>query len=64
MNDTLEETACRYVLGRLSRDERAAFEARLRADCTLASFVRKIEAALDIQRSLRALYPTLDLSLP
>jgi len=64
MNDTLEEIACRYVLGRLSRDERADFEARLLADCTLAAFVRKIEAALDLRRSLRALYPTLDLSVP
>lgn len=64
MNDTLEETACRYVLGRLDREERAAFEARLLADCSLAAFVRKIEAALDLRRSLHALHPTLNLSLP
>ena len=62
MNDTLEETACRYVMGRLTRDERAAFEARLLADSGLASFVSKIEAALDLRRGLLALHPTLDRS--
>ena len=64
MNDTLEETACCYILDRLDGDERAAFEARLLADGTLAAFVRKIEAALDLRRSLLVLHPTLVLSLP
>ena len=59
MNDSLEDLACRYVLGRLNRDERADFEARLACDSALASFVRKVEAALDLRRSLLALYPTL-----
>ena len=64
MNEAPEDLACRYVLGRLSRQERAAFEARLSADSTLAVLVRKIEAALDLRRSLLALHPTLSLSSP
>jgi len=59
MNDTLEDLASRYVLGHLDAAERAAFEARLLADAALAAFVRKIEAALDLRRSLLALHPTL-----
>jgi anti-sigma-K factor RskA len=59
MNETIEDLACRYVLGRLDAAERATFEARLLADATLVTFVRKIEAALDLRRSLLALHPTL-----
>ena len=62
MNENAEDLACRYVLGRLDRHERAAFEARLAADSTLASLVRKTEAALDLRRSLLALHPTLSAS--
>ena len=63
MNDALEEIACQYVLGRLNRDQRAAFEARLLADSALASFVLKIEAAFDLRRGLLTLHSTLDHSL-
>jgi anti-sigma-K factor RskA len=59
MNDTLEDLASRYVLGRLDAAEHAAFEARLLVDATLVTFVRKLEAALDLRRSLLALHPTL-----
>jgi len=61
-NETLEDLACRYVLGRLDHHERAAFEARLSSDSSLVTLVRKIEAALDLRRSLLALHPTLRLS--
>lgn len=59
MNEAPEDLACRYVLGRLSRKERAAFEDRLSGDAALLGLVRKTEAALDLRRSLRALYPDL-----
>ena len=62
MNDLLEETACRYVLGRLNRDERAAFEGGSSSTPMLATFVHKIEAAFDLRRGLLALPPTLDRS--
>lgn len=54
MNDSPEDLACRYVLGRLDRAERAAFEARLLSDSALAHLVRLTEAALDLRRSLLA----------
>ena len=60
MNDNPEDLACHYVLGRLDHHERAAFEARLSADSSLARLVRKTEAALDLRRSLLALHPTLN----
>ena len=62
MNDSPEDLACRYVLGRLDRNERAAFEARLLSDSGLAHLVRLTEAALDLRRSLLALHPTLNAS--
>jgi anti-sigma-K factor RskA len=55
MNPQLEDLASLYVLGRLSAGERTAFEARLSSDSSLAALVRKIEAALDVRRSLLAL---------
>ena len=55
MNPQPEDLARLYVLGRLSAGERTAFEARLSSDSDLASLVRKIEAALDVRRSLLAL---------
>ena len=62
MNDSPEDLACRYVLGRLDRNERAAFEARLLSDSGLAHLVRLTEAVLDLRRSLLALHPTLTAS--
>jgi anti-sigma-K factor RskA len=62
MNDSPEDLACRYVLGRLDRQERAAFEARLLSDSGLAHLVRLTEAALDLRRSLLALHPNLNAS--
>ncbi len=55
MNPSPEDLACRYVLGRLGDGERAAFEARLSSDSALAALVSKIEAAMDIRRSLPGL---------
>lgn len=55
MNPAPEDLACRYVLGRLSAGERATFEARLSSDTALAALVSKIEAAMDIRRSLLGL---------
>jgi anti-sigma-K factor RskA len=55
MNPQLEELACLYVLDRLEPRERASFEASLRHDPQLASFVRELESALD--QRIRALPP-------
>lgn len=55
MNLPPEDLARLYALGRLSTGERTAFEARLSSDPDLASLVRKLEAALDVRRSLLAL---------
>lgn len=64
MNEPLEDLACRYLLGRLDPSDRAAFEARLSGDSTLAALVRKIEAALDIRRSLLQPHAALSPSAP
>ena len=55
MNPQLEEIACLYVLDRLEPSERAAFEACLRRNAELASFVSEIESTLD--QGIRALPP-------
>lgn len=52
MNPQLEDLASLYVLNRLDAGERSTFEAQLSANAALATFVRKIEAALDLRRSL------------
>lgn len=62
MNEHPEDFACLYVLGRLDRQQRAAFEALLSADSALARLVRQTEAALDVRRSLLALHSTLNSS--
>ena len=53
MNPQLEEIACLYVLDRLDPRERASFEACLRHNPQLASFVREIASTLD--QGIRAL---------
>jgi anti-sigma-K factor RskA len=55
MNPQLEELACLYVLDRLEPRERASFEASLRHDPQLASFVSELESTLD--QRIRALPP-------
>jgi anti-sigma-K factor RskA len=64
MKPSPEEIASRYVLDQLDQHERAIFEAQLSCDSALASLVTKIEAALDIRRSLLGLGRTLNKSTP
>ena len=62
MNESLEETASLYVLDQLDPRERTAFEARLFREPKLAALRPKLEAAMDIRRSLRKLHATLNKS--
>ncbi len=62
MNEHPEDFVCPYLLGRLDRQQRAAFEALVSADSSLARLVRQTEAALDIRRSLLALHANLNAS--
>lgn len=64
MNLPPEDLARLYVLDRLGAGERTAFEARLSSDPDLASLVRKLEAALDVRRSLLALRQPLTAPTP
>jgi anti-sigma-K factor RskA len=60
MNQSPEDVASRYVLDQLDHDERAAFEAQLLHDSSLATLVAKVAAALDIRRSLLGFDRTLN----
>jgi len=58
MNPEPEDLAYLYVLDQLDADQRATFEAQLASNSALASLAQKVEAAVDIRRSLRGLRPT------
>ena len=62
MNEHPEDFVCPYLLGRLDRQQRAAFEALLSSNSALARLVRQTEAALDVRRSLLALHSNLPIS--
>ena len=62
MNESLEDTVALYVLGQLDPRERTAFAARLLSEPELSVLFPKLEAAIDIRRSLRQLHPTLNQS--